>query len=66
MISKLGLHYLELRESNRVKNQNAISLRQYEIFCAWCKIIIGYGQVQNSHGICSKCEKKWLDRRFNR
>lgn len=28
---------------------------RHEVICAWCKVVTGYSDVKNSHGICSSC-----------
>lgn len=35
-------------------------MKLYPVLCAWCKKIIRYSEVENSHGICEKCKQEML------
>lgn len=37
--------------------------KMYPRICLWCKkkgihTIVGYSEIENSHGMCKKCEKE--------
>jgi hypothetical protein len=37
--------------------------RLYNVICAWCRRVVGYSEVEHSHGICPDCAKKLLEDR---
>jgi len=32
----------------------------YPVVCAWCGKIVGYSELDHSHGICQSCSDKLL------
>ncbi len=51
----LGKRHDDMRNQNRERNRIAISLRKYPVTCSWCKKVMEYGPVKNSHGMCDDC-----------
>lgn len=39
---------------------NAKAEEVFPVVCAWCKKVVGYTSVGDSHGICRECSKRLL------
>lgn len=33
----------------------------FPVVCAWCKKVVGYSTVKESHGLCRECSKRLLE-----
>ena len=38
----------------------------FPVVCAWCKKVVGYSVIGNSHSICRECSKRLLKEYDNR
>lgn len=37
-----------------------LSERLFPVVCSWCGKVVGFSEVEHSHGICQKCSGKLL------
>jgi len=40
---------------------NVTAEEVFPVICAWCKEVVGYSIIRDSHSICRECSKRLLE-----